>query len=96
MPLELKSVAAFPKRATTPVLGIKSKKGLRLSQRNWWLEWTRHGGKGFIVVEVGGSVYSFPSLLFDAINELDTIQFMALAAFRDIDSLVRQLSRNEG
>jgi len=48
-PVELKAVAAYPARPTTPVLGAR---GLSQKQKNWWLRWRSFGGEGFILVGV--------------------------------------------
>ena len=67
--VELKQIEAFPMRATTRLL--PSGKGLRLSQRNWHLEWNRHEGRSLIVVGVGlQTIYCVPGVFADEINSM--------------------------
>ena len=49
--IELKAVDALPKRATTRVLGDD---GVSIAQKNWWLDYTKHGGVGVILIGIGG------------------------------------------
>lgn len=65
MPIELKALDTFPLRPTTPVLGGK---GLNQNQLNWWLNWKRWGGIGFIVVGVAGELFAVPAKFSDDVN----------------------------
>ena len=55
-PIELKTNIR-PARASTPLLG--KAKGLRLSQRNWHLDWRNFGGTSLIVIGIHGEDYYF-------------------------------------
>lgn len=57
----------YPKRASTPVLGDD---GLSVDQRNWFLKWSNHGGRGMIIVGIEGvdEHYAFRAHHADAIN----------------------------
>jgi hypothetical protein len=72
LPVELKALENFPARPSTPVLGGK---GLNQNQLNWWLNWKRWGGKGFVVVSVGGDLFVVPAQLSDQINSFNRTQF---------------------
>lgn len=65
LPIELKALEAFPQRASTPVLGGK---GLNQNQLNWWLNWRRWGGSGFIVAGVAGEIFAVPAKFSDEVN----------------------------
>lgn len=64
--IELKSRPDAPKKITSLALGKNY--GLRQSQKNWWLEFTRHGGKGYIVSQIAGLYYAHAGADADAIN----------------------------
>jgi hypothetical protein len=69
--VELKSVDAFPVKATTRVLGAK---GLSTAQRNWHYEWHAHEGRSLILVGVGTiNIYAIPGFLADAVNEMSRL-----------------------
>ena len=65
LPLELKALEQYPVRTSTQVLG---REGLNQNQMNWWLNWRRWGGSGFIVVGVEMDVFAVPGILADEIN----------------------------
>lgn len=70
---ELKAIAAPKARATTPLLGAA--KGLNPEQRNWHLEWARHGGRSLVVVGVGPkTLYVIEGKLADHINSYTALQ----------------------
>jgi hypothetical protein len=68
LPVELKALENFPQRPGTPVLGGK---GLNQNQLNWWLNWRRWGGLGFIVVSVEGELFVVPAQFSDQINSFN-------------------------
>lgn len=76
LPVELKALAVFPQRPTTPVLGGK---GLNQNQLNWWLNWKRWGGSGFILVGAAGELFAVPAKFSDDINNFNLQQ---LATYR--------------
>jgi len=65
LPIELKALEAYPKRPSTPTLG---RRGLNLNQMNWWLNWRRWGGSGFIVVGVEMDLFAVPGVFADEVN----------------------------
>lgn len=67
LPIELKAAESFPQRPATPVLGGK---GLNQNQLNWWLNWQRWGGSGFIVIGVAGDIFAVPAKFSEAVNNL--------------------------
>ncbi len=71
LPIELKALEVYPKRRSTSVLG---RKGLNRNQLNWWLNWRRWGGSGFIVVGVVMDVFVVPAIYSDEINSMDRAQ----------------------
>lgn len=88
VPIELKAVETWPRRATTRVLGDA---GLSQDQKNWHLTWRRWGGTSLIVVGVGEEVYGFMSGHADALNDMNKNEFLSAAAFRSLDALIDQL-----
>lgn len=72
VPVELKQVEGWPKRANTRVLGDK---GLSQVQKNWHLIWRRWGGTSLIVVGVGDEVFAFSGERADEINEYNANEF---------------------
>lgn len=72
VPVELKQVQGWPKRANTRVLGDK---GLSQVQKNWHLIWRRWGGTSLIVVGVGDEVFAFSGERADEINEYNSTEF---------------------
>lgn len=81
--VENKAVHEFPKRASTRVFGAD---GLSIAQRNWLLDWTRHGGESLIVAGVGAGVgrrlYAVEGRLADVFNAMtrDDLQTRAAIA----------------
>lgn len=66
---ELKAVEQAPVRAATKLL--PTGKGLSVEQRNWHLEWQRHGGTSCILVSVGSSApFLLPGEYADEVNHL--------------------------
>lgn len=66
--VELKAVEKYPARPKTPILG---REGLSQDQKNWHLEWQRHGGLSLLLIGVGSSdIYVVPGELFDVANEM--------------------------
>jgi hypothetical protein len=90
-PIELKAVADWPKRATTPVLG---KKGLRLSQRNWFLNYHRNSGHGIIVVAVGLETFAFDGAVADDLNSFNAAQFKAEAIANTPQGIIQFIKEN--
>ncbi len=73
VPVELKQIEGWPKRANTRVLGDK---GLSQAQKNWHLIWRRWGGTSLIVVGVGDEVFAFSGERADEINEYSSTEFV--------------------
>lgn len=72
LPIELKALDAFPKRPMTPVLGGA---GLNQNQLNWWLNWKRWGGSGFIVVGIEGQfLFAVPAKYSDQVNNFNRLE----------------------
>lgn len=93
LPVELKAIKDWPARATTKVLG---RKGLRLDQRNWHLDWRRWGGKSLVVVGVGREVYSFVGAHADVINDFVREDFELHACAIGIEELIQHMLREGG
>lgn len=75
---ELKAIAAPKARAATPLLGAA--KGLNTDQRNWHLEWARHGGRSLVVVGVGPkTLYVIDGKLADFVNSYTVLQMSHLS-----------------
>jgi hypothetical protein len=51
--MELKVASGIPVRATTSLLG--DAEGLNAEQRNWHLDWAKHGGRSWVVIGVAGT-----------------------------------------
>ncbi len=68
LPVELKALEAFPLRDATQVLGGR---GLNQNQLNWWLNWKRWGGSGFIVIGIAGELFAVPARWSDDVNWFD-------------------------
>lgn len=70
--VELKAADAYPARNTTPILG---RAGLRQSQKNWFLEWSKAGGRGRILIAVERDLFLIRGVRADAVNDMsrDTI-----------------------
>jgi hypothetical protein len=66
LPIELKAVANYPVRPSTPVLGRAH--GLNVNQLNWWLRWQRLGGVGAILIGVRLDIYLVPGKHADEVN----------------------------
>lgn len=72
IPIELKAVEDYPHRPSTAVLG---RKGLNQNQLNWWLNWKRLHGSGFIVVGVARDIFTVPAEHSDQINSFTREDF---------------------
>jgi len=76
-PVELKSVCRLPARRFTAVLGDKD--GLSIDQRNWHLDWQRHGGKSLIIIGVAdltNRLYAVPGKYHDDVNGMTTVELL--------------------
>lgn len=91
-PCELKAVLGWPARAKTRVLGDD---GLRQEQKNWHMEWARHGGRSLIIVGVGlgalRTVWAFHGKKHDQINEYTLTDFHAEACAVGWDEIFKEL-----
>lgn len=91
LPIELKAIEEWPVRAATPVLGGK---GLNQNQLNWWLNWKRWGGSGFIVVGVGAELFAFNAQHSDELNNFSRDCFsMHRITWVDLISLIKEESK---
>lgn len=72
--VELKAVAAWPARASTPVVG--DKKGLSVDQRNWHSTWRAWGGRSAILVRVAAAPYAFDGAQADEVNAYSKQEFL--------------------
>ena len=88
VPVELKQVEGWPKRANTRVLGDK---GLSQVQKNWHLIWRRWGGTSLIVVGVGDEVFAFSGERADEVNDYNAIQFQNAAICSGMHAVVALL-----
>lgn len=87
---ELKAIAAPKARATTPLLGAA--KGLSPEQRNWHMEWARHGGRSLVVVGVGPkTLYVIDGKLADFVNGYTVLQMNHLSLATNWSQLQRRL-----
>lgn len=68
IPVELKAKLRPPTRCTTPVLGNSD--GLNPNQLNWWLQWNKRGGSGFILVKIGNVLSAIPAALSEQVNAM--------------------------
>lgn len=91
VPVELKAVARWPAKATTPVLG---RKGVSQQQANWHLNWRRWRGRSLIVVGVGDEVYAFCGTVADDLNRYDTGEFRAAAVATGLVAIIDLLVRD--
>jgi len=70
--VELKAKAAWPARATTPVLGKDD--GLNQDQINWHIEHARFGGESYVLIGVGSGakreLFMVPGTLANSINSM--------------------------
>jgi len=88
--VELKQVLNPPKRPTTRL--IPSGKGLRRSQLNWHLEWTRHRGRSLVIVGVDSkTIYAFPGSDADHINAMTEAQMELCCVARSWDEVANYL-----
>jgi len=94
--IETKAAKRIPKRPATPLLGDAD--GLEVSQRNWHLDWTQHGGRSMIVVGIVDSPLHFAlwGRLADSINQMSMIEMqhraiVALPAPKFWDELEKHL-----
>lgn len=76
--VELKAREVPPARASTPLLGGD---GLSAEQRNWHLEYARHGGRSMILIGVGKGRTAQQFLLSGALA--DDINSMPLGLIAD-------------
>lgn len=88
VPIELKAVAQWPAKASTPVLG---RKGVTQQQANWHLNWRIWGGTSLVVVEVAGEIFAFSGATADHINAYNTQAFRAAATAIGLQEIVRFL-----
>jgi len=88
VPIELKQIESWPKRASTRVLGDK---GLSQVQKNWHLIWRRWGGTSLIVVGVDDEVFAFSGATADHVNEYNTREFRAAAMVIGLENIVDML-----
>ena len=66
--LELKAVAAWPRRPSTPVLG---RKGLSQDQMNWHLRWLQANGRSAVLIGVGSrEQVLIPGSMADEVNAM--------------------------
>jgi hypothetical protein len=77
--IELKAVDDWPKTDRGFVLGEEH--GLRRSQRNWHLEWSKAGGKSLILIGVGRELFLIPGTYGDHINLYKKPDFDCMARF---------------
>lgn len=88
LPVELKALETFPKRDATPVLGGS---GLNQNQLNWWLNWRRWGGSGFVVIGIAGELFAVPAKFSDDVNYFTRSQ---LANFKTTwQELIKQIKQ---
>lgn len=85
VPIELKAVETWPRRATTRVLGDA---GLSQDQKNWHLTWRQWGGESLIVVGVDTEVYAFPGTAADYVNGYNRDQFRAAAMLSSLEAVI--------
>lgn len=76
--VELKAQDVLPAREDSKVLGSS---GLRVSQRNWHLDWKRNGGVSWVLIGVEQKHFLLLSgRLHDSINDMSFSQLRAAAA----------------
>lgn len=79
--VELKVNDVPPVRATTPLLGLAH--GLSPEQRNWHMDWRRHGGTSFIMIGTGigatARQFLLPGFLHDDVNDMPLTEIVANA-----------------
>lgn len=76
--IELKAQDVLPAREDSKVLGSA---GLRVSQRNWHLDWKRNGGTSWVLIGIEQTHFLLLSgRLHDSINDMSFIQLRAAAA----------------
>lgn len=86
---ELKARPQPPARRATPVMGAGF--GLRTSQRNFLLWWTRHGQRALIVARVGTALWVHDGRWADEYNAAAADAFEGEALGRGMDDLYRLL-----
>lgn len=74
LPIELKAIEGWPVKASTAVLGGR---GLNQNQLNWWLNWKRWGGFGFILVGVDGDIFAIPGTQSDLVNKMNSKELLS-------------------
>lgn len=91
--IELKAVDDYPKRKSTPVLG---RKGLSVVQKNWQMEWLRHGGRSLILIAVGShDFYAMRGAWGDKVNSMPKMVLEDLEAARNWTELASLLGAKE-
>lgn len=82
--VELKARETPPARPDTPLLSAAH--GANPAQRNWHMDWMRHGGRSFFLIGVGKGAtakqWLLPGAMYDAVNDmsLDAVRAAAVAA----------------
>jgi len=79
--VELKVAPSVPKRLATRLL--PAGKGLRQSQKNWLLEWTKFGGRAFVLIGIGDDpdlYVAVPGPHHDEINDASFQELINMAA----------------
>lgn len=88
--VELKSVPSHPVRPSTPVLGNR---GLSVEQRNWHLDWMRWGGKSYVLVGVGTSLYLISGDAADIVNTFNREDLEENSLASDWPSIISRLKK---
>lgn len=92
--LELKARTSVPVSQRSLAMGADH--GLRLSQRNWWLEYNNFGGRrGLIVSRVGGLVFAHSAVWADQFNGWTFAEFCD-EALADSYAGIAQLIQTKG
>ena len=87
--VELKAVSDWPAWASTPVL---HKYGLSRSQRNWALNYRKHGGRlAYALVGVGRDILLFGGSRLDHLNTYAAAEFRAAACADNWVDVMRRL-----
>lgn len=89
IPVELKVRVRPPTRCTALALGKSG--GLNPNQLNWWLQWNKRGGSGFILAKVGATLSAIPATMSELVNEMtyaDLAQYEV--DWHDLKDLIRR------